>query len=67
MLVWSDNQIPKFSEGYGYTPECLWEHIGPSGLPIRRNQPSMPEEIGRLQANVPGLDISKEDILLMKL
>ena len=53
-IVWSDNQIPKFSEGYGYTPDCLWEHIGSSGLPIRRNKPSMPDEIGRLQASVPG-------------
>ena len=58
-IVWSDNQIPRFSVGYGYTPDCLWEHIGPSGLPIRRNKPSMPDEIGRLQANVPGIGYFK--------
>ena len=58
-IVWSDNQIPRFSVGYGYTPECLWEHIGPSGLPIRRNKPSMPHEIGRLQTNVPGVGYFK--------
>jgi len=52
MLVWSDNQIPKFSEGYGYTPDCLWEHIGPSGLPIRRSKPSLPGEIGRVQMGI---------------
>ena len=55
MLVWSDNQTQKFSEGYGYAPDCLWEHIGSSGLPIRRNKPLLPEEIGRLQANILGL------------
>ena len=55
MLVWSDNQIPKFSEGYGYTPDCLWEHISFSGLPIRRSKPILPTEIGRLQSGIPGI------------
>lgn len=49
MLVWSDNQIPKFSEGYGYTPDRLWDFIGTSGLPIRRSKPTNWQEIGRLQ------------------
>jgi glycosyltransferase involved in cell wall biosynthesis len=49
MLVWSDNQIPKFSEGYGYTPDRLWDFIGSSGLPIRRSKPTDWSEIGRVQ------------------
>lgn len=52
MIVWSDNQIPKFSEGYGYTPDCLYKFIGSSGLPIRRSKPTMPSEIGRIQAGI---------------
>ena len=52
MIVWSDNQIPKFSEGYGYTPDCLYQFIGSSGLPIRRSKPTMPSEIGRIQAGI---------------
>lgn len=49
MLVWSDNQIPKFSEGYGYTPDRLWDFIGTSGLPIRRSKPTNWDEIGKIQ------------------
>jgi glycosyltransferase involved in cell wall biosynthesis len=49
MIVWSDNQIPKFSEGYGYTPDRLWDFIGTSGLPIRRSKPTNHDEIGRIQ------------------
>lgn len=49
MLVWSDNQIPKFSEGYGYTPDRLWDFIGSSGLPIRRSKPTDWTEIGMIQ------------------
>ena len=49
MLVWSDNQIPKFSEGYGYTPDRLWDFIGSSGLPIRRSKPTDWTEIGKIQ------------------
>lgn len=49
MLVWSDNQIPKFSEGYGYTPDRLWDFIGSSGLPIRRSKPTDWSQIGKLQ------------------
>lgn len=52
MIVWSDNQLPKFSEGYGYTPDCLYEFIGSSGLPIRRSKPTMPHEIGRIQMGI---------------
>ena len=48
MIVWSDNQIPKFSEGYGYTPDCLYEFIGSSGLPISRSKPSV-SDIVRMQ------------------
>ena len=62
MLVWSDNQIPKFSEGYGYTPDRLWDFIGTSGLPIRRSKPTNWQEIGLLQmppelARLSGLGI----------
>jgi glycosyltransferase involved in cell wall biosynthesis len=49
MIVWSDNQIPKFSEGYGYTPDRLWDFIGSSGLPIRRSQPTDWREIGKIK------------------
>jgi len=52
MIVWSDNQLAKFSEGYGYTPDCLYTHIGSSELPIRRSVPTRPEEIGRIQMGV---------------
>lgn len=52
MLVWSDNQIPKFSSGYGYAPDCLYEFIGSSGLPIRRSNPPIPNEIERVQAGI---------------
>lgn len=62
MLVWSDNQVPKFSEGYGYTPDRLWDYLGSSGLPIRRSKPTNWKEIGRLQlppeiAQLEGLGI----------
>lgn len=63
MLVWSDNQIPKFSEGYGYTPDCLYEHISRSGLPIRRSKPQLPNEIGRLQMGIGIGYFSKEDVI----
>jgi glycosyltransferase involved in cell wall biosynthesis len=49
MIVWSDNQVPKFSEGYGYTPDRLWDFIGTSGLPIRRSKPADWRHIGRIQ------------------
>ena len=52
MFVWSDNQIPKFSEGYGYTPDCLYEYISKSGLPIRRSKPATPREIGLIQKTI---------------
>lgn len=61
MIVWSDNQIPKFSEGYGYTSDCLYEFIGTSGLPIRRSKPMMPHEIGKIQTGINLGYIEKND------
>lgn len=51
-ILWSDNQCPRFSEGYSYTPECLWEYIGSSGLPIKRNNIQVPEEIDLIQKKI---------------
>lgn len=53
MIVWSDNQIPKFSEGYGYVPDSLYYYIGNSGLPIRRKKPESWKEIQELKINIP--------------
>lgn len=52
MIVWSSNNLAKFSEGYGYTADCLYKFIGSSGLPIRTSKPSMPDEIGRIQSGI---------------
>ena len=49
MFVWSDNQVPKFSEGYGYTPDCLWEFLSKSDIQIRRSRPETFREIGLIQ------------------
>ena len=49
MLVWSDNQVPKDSEGYGYVPYSIFPFLENSGLPIRRSFPRGWEQIGQLQ------------------
>lgn len=51
MLVWADNQLAKFSEGYGYTPDRLWDFIGSSGLPIRRSNTKEPSSQDRFPQN----------------
>lgn len=49
MLVWSDNQLPKSSEGYGYVPYSLFPYLEKSGLPIRHSFPTNWGEVGQLQ------------------
>lgn len=49
MLVWSDNQIAKGTEGYGYVPDSIWPYLEQSGLPIRRSKPTTWGDVGTLQ------------------
>lgn len=68
MIIWSENQMPKSSEGYGYAPDSLYHYIEKSGLPIRRKQPKNWVEIQQLKINLPigyfDMDKAQDEIVV---
>lgn len=59
-ISFSANQSQSIHEGYGYSIDCLWEHIGSSGLPIFFDKMVPPSEIGMLQKSIPGFGYFKK-------